>query len=274
MDGPAIPTPLLRRDHLGRLRRAPSSRLRRFLSEVSIDEPARPPAGGRAGHRGPWASPSPSTRTAPTSTGRGPSTCCPGSITTEEWHGVAAGLEQRLRALNLLHRRHLRRPEDPRRRRRSPAPHRASPNFRPGVPRRAPAASACGPTSAAATWSATRDGTFYVLEDNLRVPSGRVATCWRTAWSPSGCSPSCSATIDIHPVDGYPDALLRAAGVARPGGRGPTRRAHARRVQLGLLRARLPRPADGRRAGRGQDLVVDDDDIVYMRTIDGPAGST
>ena len=44
-----------------------------------------------------------------------------------------------------------------------------------------------------------------------------------------------------------------ASSTSRPAGRDdPTRRrADAGRLQLGLLRAQLPRPADGRRAGRG-----------------------
>ena len=48
------------------------------------------------------------------------------------------------------------------------------------------------------------------------------------------------------------------------------RRAHARHLQLRVLRALVPRAADGRRPGRGRDLVVADDDCVYMRTIARP----
>ena len=64
----------------------------------------------------------------------------------------------------------------------------------------------------------------------------------------------------------------QAADVARARRRGEPvdRRAHAGHLQLGLLRALVPRPADGRRARRGQPTSsVGDDDRVYMRTIDG-----
>ena len=44
----------------------------------------------------------------------------------------------------------------------------------------------------------------------------------------------------------------RPGRVGRPDGRGP----HARGLQLGLLRAQLPRPADGRGAGRGARPVL------------------
>ena len=79
-------------------------------------------------------------------------------------------------------------------------------------------------------------------------------TCSRTARSPSGCSPTPSATSTSSPIDGYPTRLQAMLAVAHaPARRGAgDRRAHARHLQLGLLRARLPRPADGRAAGRGQ----------------------
>ena len=57
----------------------------------------------------------------------------------------------------------------------------------------------------------------------------------------------------VAPVAHYPDLLLETLrSVAPAGGQRPDgRRAHARHVQQRLLRARLPRPADGDRAGRG-----------------------
>ena len=116
------------------------------------------------------------------------------------------------------------------------------------------------------------DGTVYVLEDNLRVPSRRPLHAREPAGHQAGLRRPVQRP-DIHPVDGYPDELhelLAVAGPARaatPDARG----AHPRHLQLGLLRARLPGPADGCDLVEGSDLVVDDDDSCYMRTIDGPA---
>ena len=73
--------------------------------------------------------------------------------------------------------------------------------------------------------------------------------------APGGTTPTCCST---------PCAAC-APGRVGPDGGG----AHAGHVQLGLLRARLPGPANGRGAGRGQDLFVDNG-YVYMRTTRGP----
>ena len=100
-------------------------------------------------------------------------------------------------------------------------------------------------------------GVFRVLEDNLRTPVGhllrgreppdddpRAARAVRPAAGPAG-----HRVPDQAPARA---ARLRAAGRRRPD-RG---RAHARRLQLRPLRARLPRPPDGRRAGRGPRPAV------------------
>ena len=96
------------------------------------------------------------------------------------------------------------------------------------------------------------DGQFAVLEDNLRVPSGvsymlaNRAVMKRTF----------SRLLSRYSV--RPDRPLRAGAAAHParpvaaGAPEPDRRAaDARRLQLGLLRARVPRAPDGHRAGRG-----------------------
>ena len=86
-------------------------------------------------------------------------------------------------------------------------------------------------------------------------PPGAVrasATSSRTGSSPSEPSPTCSSARASCPVDGYTDELAQAARVARP-----RRTARDRpslvvltpgHLQLGLLRALVPRPADGRRS--------------------------
>ena len=60
-----------------------------------------------------------------------------------------------------------------------------------------------------------------------------------------------------------------AVGRRGPGGRA----ADAGAAQQRLFRAHVPRRADGHRAGRGGDLFVHDD-FVWMRTTEGPVGST
>ena len=97
------------------------------------------------------------------------------------------------------------------------------------------------------------DGTYRVLEDNLRNPSG-ISYVLENRAAMTRVLPQRVR----HPPGAAGRPLRRvAARRAAPGARrrprvDPTRRrAHARRVQLRLLRARVPRPPDGRRARRG-----------------------
>ena len=91
-----------------------------------------------------------------------------------------------------------------------------------------------------------------VLEDNLRVPSG-VSYMLANRDAARRTFPGVFRQAGVRPVERYPDLLLATlksmAGDWRtePAGRG----ADAGRLQLRLLRARLPGPADGRAAGRG-----------------------
>lgn len=114
-------------------------------------------------------------------------------------------------------------------------------------------------------------GTMYVLEDNLRVPSG-VSYMLENRSVIKRVFPDLFAEIDVLPVNDYPSQLFD------------------------MLAAMSPRPMDnpevvvltpgiynsayfehcylaqemGCELVEGRDLVVDDDDCVYMRTIDGP----
>ena len=96
------------------------------------------------------------------------------------------------------------------------------------------------------------DGQIYVLEDNLRCPSG-VSYVLQNRLIIKRTFPQLFEAFRIRPVDDYPQPPPRHARVAQPGRRrdAARRRAHARAVQLGLLRALVPGAADGRRAGRG-----------------------
>ena len=109
----------------------------------------------------------------------------------------------------------------------------------------------CGRIFAAPIWCATRDGTIYVLEDNLRVPSG-VSYMLENRMLMKRLFPELFEALR-HPAGRrLHDAPARHPGgaVAAPGRAAGDRGAHARHLQLGLFRAQLSRPADGRGAGR------------------------
>ena len=96
------------------------------------------------------------------------------------------------------------------------------------------------------------DGRFLVLEDNARTPSG-VSYVVENRHLMQRSFSDLMRDLPVRPVSDYGRRLLEALREVaprrrrRPAGRA----ALARRVQLRLLRARLPRPRDGRAAGRG-----------------------
>ena len=97
------------------------------------------------------------------------------------------------------------------------------------------------------------DGTMYVLEDNLRVPSG-VSYVLENRTVAKRVFPELFARLSIAPGRLVHRGAVQAARVDRARGGGPPerRRAHAGHLQLGVLRALVPRPAHGRRLGGGQ----------------------
>ena len=116
-----------------------------------------------------------------------------------------------------------------------------------------------------------KDGTMYVLEDNLRVPSG-VSYMLENRLVMKRVFPELFEDHSILPVDGYPTRLFDT------------------------LASLSPRPADyptvvvltpgiynsayfehsylaqqmGAELVEGSDMFVDDDDCVYLKTIGGP----
>lgn len=114
------------------------------------------------------------------------------------------------------------------------------------------------------------DGTMYVLEDNLRVPSG-VSYMLENRSVMKRVFPEMFESMSIQPVDDYPSQLFD------------------------MLASLSPRPADypevvvltpgiynsayfehaylaqqmGCELVEGRDLVVESDDCVYMRTVEG-----
>ena len=114
------------------------------------------------------------------------------------------------------------------------------------------------------------DGSFYVLEDNLRVPSG-VSYMLENRAVAKRVFPDLFARQSIRPVDAYADELKRMLTSLAPEG--------VREPQLAVLTPGVFNSAYfehsflaqrlGAELVEGADLVVGDDDCVYMRTIEG-----
>ncbi|MFC0266502.1 circularly permuted type 2 ATP-grasp protein [Kushneria aurantia] len=114
------------------------------------------------------------------------------------------------------------------------------------------------------------DGTVYVLEDNLRVPSG-VSYMLENRNVTKRVLPELFQTGRILPVDDYPAQLydMLASMSPRPGD-------DPRIVVLtpGIYNSAYYEHAYlaqqiGAELVQGSDLVVDDNDIVYMHTVEG-----
>ena len=101
-----------------------------------------------------------------------------------------------------------------------------------------------------------RQRQYYVLEDNLRVPSG-VSYMLENRKMMMRLFPELFSRHRVAPVAHYPDLLLETLRSVAPAAveRSGRRRADAGHVQHRLLRACLPRAADGHRAGRGPGPV-------------------
>ena len=116
-----------------------------------------------------------------------------------------------------------------------------------------------------------RDGTLYVLEDNLRVPSG-VSYMMENRKVIKRVFPELFETSAIRPVDDYPAQLYDTlAGLSPRPGNHPT---------IVLLTPGIYNSAYfehcylaqqmGVELVEGPDLFVDADDVCYMRTLEGP----
>ncbi len=116
------------------------------------------------------------------------------------------------------------------------------------------------------------DGTMYVLEDNLRVPSG-VSYMLENRAVTKRVFADLFRHLDILPVDAYPARLfdLLASLSPRPG-ETPT----IALLTPGVFNSAYFEHAYlaqqmGVHLVEGADLMVDDDDVVYLHTIEGPA---
>ncbi|WP_250462730.1 circularly permuted type 2 ATP-grasp protein [Microbulbifer litoralis] len=115
-----------------------------------------------------------------------------------------------------------------------------------------------------------RDGRFYVLEDNLRVPSG-VSYMLENRAITKRVLPEMFDSYRILPVDDYPDKLYDTLAAISP--------RHQREPVMAVLTPGIFNSAYfehaflaqqlGAELVEGSDLLVGENDCVYMRTIDG-----
>ena len=115
-----------------------------------------------------------------------------------------------------------------------------------------------------------KDGIMYVLEDNLRVPSG-VSYMLENRVITKRVFPELLQNTNILPIDDYPSRLQdMLASLAAP---------QISKPQIVVLTPGIYNSAYfehaylaqqmGAQLVEGGDLVVNDDDCVYMRTIEG-----
>ena len=114
------------------------------------------------------------------------------------------------------------------------------------------------------------DGVMYVLEDNLRVPSG-VSYVIENRGVAKRAFAELFDRQRIRPVDGYTDELKRLLTELAPDGVTDPQLAvltpgiyNSAYFEHSFLAERM-----GAELVEGDDLVVGDDDCVYMKTIDG-----
>ncbi len=195
----------------------------------------------------------------------------PRILSAQEWERTEAGLKQRVHALNLFiddlyH--------DQRIVKDGVLPAwllEKSVNFRPectGVdPPHGVWAHVCG-----SDLVRDRDGTLYVLEDNLRIPSG-VSYMLENRLVTKRVFPELFEHVNIRPIDDYPAQLfdMLCSLSPRPGDSpeivvltpGIYNSAYFEHAYLAQQM--------GAELVEGSDLFVGDDECVYMRTIEGPA---
>jgi len=116
-----------------------------------------------------------------------------------------------------------------------------------------------------------RDGTVYVLEDNLRVPSG-VSYMLENRSVTKRVFPELFETYSPAPIGDYPSQLFETLAALSP------RPSHTPVIVVltpGIYNSAYFEHAYlaqqmGCELVEGRDLVVKDDDCVYMRNVEGP----
>lgn len=114
------------------------------------------------------------------------------------------------------------------------------------------------------------DGTVYVLEDNLRVPSG-VSYLLENREVMKRVFPDMFEQMSIMPVDDYPSQLFDMLAAISPR---PLDYPEVVVLTPGIYNSAYFEHAYlaqqmGCELVEGRDLVVNDDDCVYMRTVEG-----
>jgi uncharacterized circularly permuted ATP-grasp superfamily protein len=194
----------------------------------------------------------------------------PRIIPESEWRVVEAGLKQRVQALNLFiddlyHEQKVVKdgvfPQ---------AVLDKSVNFRPQC---------IGVTPPLGVWAhicgsdlvRDADGTIYVLEDNLRVPSG-VSYMLENRLVTKRVFPELFDDYRPLPVDDYPSQLFDtlAALSPRPGDYPEVAILTPGIYNSAYFEHAYLAQQMGCSLVEGRDLFVDEDDCVYMRTVDGP----
>ncbi|HYQ72367.1 MAG TPA: circularly permuted type 2 ATP-grasp protein [Gammaproteobacteria bacterium] len=193
----------------------------------------------------------------------------PRVIALKEWQQIEAGLKQRITALNLFiediynDRRIIKDKVFPR------TMLAGSKNYLPQCEGVSPCfgvwAHICG-----SDLVRDRDGTVYVLEDNLRVPSG-VSYMIQNRSVAKRVFPELFRRQTILPVDDYPAALFDMLAALSPR---PLDYPEIVVLTPGIYNSAYFEHAYlaqqmGAELVEGDDLVVCNDDCVYMRTIDG-----
>jgi uncharacterized circularly permuted ATP-grasp superfamily protein len=193
----------------------------------------------------------------------------PRIIEKREWERIEAGLKQRLQALNLCiqdlyHAQRIVKDKV------LPAEVLVdSRNFRSAcvgaMPRYGVWANICGTDLVR-----DGDGTVYVLEDNLRVPSG-VSYMLENRQLMKRLFPELFARYDILPIDDYTAQLydMLASLSPRPGDRPEIAVLTPGVFNSAYFEHSYLAQQMGAHLVEGSDLVVLDDDCVYMRTIEG-----
>jgi len=193
----------------------------------------------------------------------------PRIIEKREWERIEAGLKQRLQALNLCiqdlyHEQRIVKDKV------LPAEVLVdSRNFRSAcvgaMPRYGVWAHICGTDLVR-----DGDGTVYVLEDNLRVPSG-VSYMLENRQLMKRLFPELFARYDILPIDDYTAQLydMLASLSPRPGDRPEIAVLTPGVYNSAYFEHSYLAQQMGAHLVEGPDLVVLDDDCVYMRTIEG-----
>ncbi len=115
-----------------------------------------------------------------------------------------------------------------------------------------------------------KDGTLYVLEDNLRVPSG-VSYMLENRLVMKRVFPEMFEHYDIMPVDDYPSQLFDTLASISPR---PADYPEVAVLTPGIYNSAYFEHSYlaqqmGAELVEGPDLVVGEDDCVYMRTIEG-----